>query len=84
MWVLEGKYLQPLIEKEGITHSTPRQLLKKVYWQNGHIYISKYKTIMEKGSIQGDKILPFILNEDRYIDVDTEKDLELLRGQLTS
>jgi len=79
MWTLKGKYLKPLLEEGAYTHKKPRQTLEKVYWQNGYIYISRYKTLMEKGSIHGEKILPFILDSDKFIDVDTEQDLKLLR-----
>lgn len=79
MWTLKGKYLVPLLEEGAYTHKKPRQTLRKVYWQNGFIYISRYKTLMEKGSIHGEKILPFILDSDKFIDVDIEEDLKLLR-----
>jgi len=82
MWLLNGKYLEPLIKTEKETHGMPRQKLKKVFWQNGFIYISRYKTIMEKGDIAGEKILPFILGKNKYIDLDTKEDLELLRWYL--
>lgn len=79
MWKIKDKYLTPLIETENDSFEQPRQTLDRIYWQNGHIYISRYDTIMKKGNIHGEKILPFILDEDKFIDVDTKKDLELLR-----
>ena len=82
MWTVKGKYLQPLIPTDTQSFEQPRQSLEKVYWQNGYIYISKYKTIMEKGNIHGEKILPFILDEGKFIDVDTEEDLKLLKKVL--
>jgi CMP-N-acetylneuraminic acid synthetase len=82
MWKLKDNYLEPLIKEGERTYEKPRQTLNKVYWQNGHIYISKYETIMEKGNIHGEKILPYILNEDKFIDVDTEEDLKLLTNYL--
>lgn len=82
MWTLKDKYLTSLIKEGESAYEKPRQMLNKVYWQNGHIYISKYKTLMEKGNIHGDKILPFILDSDKFIDVDTEEDLKLLTNYL--
>lgn len=80
MWVLKNKYLQPLIKKEGVTFcSQPRQKTGEVYWQNGHIYLLRYDTIMKKGNFYGEKILPFILAEDKFIDIDSEYNLELAR-----
>jgi N-acylneuraminate cytidylyltransferase len=82
MWTVKGKYLKPLIPTDTQSFEKPRQSLEKVYWQNGYIYISKYKTIMEKGNIHGEKILPFILDEGKFIDLDTEEDLKLLKKVL--
>lgn len=82
MWVPCGKYLEPLIKENETMHEKPRQSLKKVLWQNGYIYISRYKTIMDKKSLHGEKILPFILSENNFIDIDTEEDLKLLKCYL--
>jgi len=79
MWALQGKYLQPLIEGGAFFCSRPRQKTREVYWQNGHIYLLRYNTIMEKGNFYGDKILPFILADDKFIDIDSKYDLELAR-----
>jgi len=79
MWKIKNKYLTPLIETGNDSYEKPRQTLERIYWQNGHIYISRYETIMNKENIHGDKILPYILDESKFIDVDTKKDLELLR-----
>ena len=76
MWTLEGKYLTPLITQAGrALHTGPRQKTGKVYWQNGSIFLLRYKTIMEKGNFFGDKILPLIVSNSRNIDIDTEEDL---------
>ena len=82
MWIPCGKYLKPLIKEKEIMYEKPRQNLRKVFWQNGYIYISRYKTIMDKKSFHGEKILPFILNENNFIDIDTEEDLKLLKRYL--
>lgn len=78
MWVLEGKYLKPLINQDReVFHTGPRQNIRDVYWQNTHIFLLRYDTIMKGGNFYGDKILPYILNEDRFIDIDSKFDLEL-------
>lgn len=78
MWILNGKYLEPLMKQEGTDYnSLPRQKLRKVYWQNGYIYLLRYDTVMKKGNFHGDKILPFILSKDEFIDIDSEEDLKL-------
>jgi D-3-phosphoglycerate dehydrogenase / 2-oxoglutarate reductase len=76
-WTLEGAYLQPLIKKDGVAlHTGPRQKTGKVYWQNGAIYLIKYDTIMKKGNFFGDNILPYVMADDRFIDIDKKEDLE--------
>ncbi|MCK5030069.1 MAG: acylneuraminate cytidylyltransferase family protein [Thermoplasmatales archaeon] len=82
MWVPCGKYLEPLIKENETMHEKPRQNLKKVLWQNGYIYISRYRTIMDKKSFHGEKVLPFILSKNSFIDIDTEEDLKLMKCYL--
>ncbi|MBI3074830.1 MAG: acylneuraminate cytidylyltransferase family protein [Parcubacteria group bacterium] len=82
-WTLQGKYLEPLITERGkVLHTGPRQKTRKVYWQNGAIFLLKYNTIMKKGNFFGDKILPFIVGNDQFIDIDEEKDLRLAEDYL--
>lgn len=83
-WILEGAYLQPLISQAGeALHSGPRQKTKKVYWQNGAIFLVKYDTIMKKGNFFGDTILPYVMSHHRFIDIDTKEDLALAEWYLT-
>jgi CMP-N-acetylneuraminic acid synthetase len=82
-WTIDGRYLKPLIEKKGKTFfSGPRQEIPKTYWQNGAIFLIKYNTIMKKGNFFGDKILPYIMPSDRFIDIDKKEDLELAEWRL--
>lgn len=82
-WTLEGAYLKPLIEKKGqALHTGPRQKTQKVYWQNGAIFLLKYDTIMKKGNFFGDKILPYFMPSDRFVDIDKREDLELAEWYL--
>lgn len=83
-WTIgEGGYLSPLIKVEGQSlHTGPRQKTQKVYWQNGAIFLVKYDTIMKKGNFFGDKILPYILESSRFIDIDKREDLELAEEYL--
>lgn len=77
-WVLKGKYLKPLINKNGqALHTGPRQKTGKVYWQNGAIYLVKYDTIMKKGNFFGDNILPYFMESSSFIDIDRKEDLDL-------
>lgn len=77
-WTLEGKYLRPLLENKSVMlHTGPRQETQKVYWQNGALFLVKYDTIMKKGNFFGDKILPYFMESNRFIDIDKAEDLEL-------
>lgn len=77
-WHINGKYLEPLIKQNGLPlHTGPRQKTTKVYWQNGAIFLIKYDTIMKKGNFFGDKILPYIMPSERFIDIDKNEDLDL-------
>ena len=64
MWTVEEPYLKPLMTLDGVAeaHSMPRQSLPSVYWQNGYVDIVRARTIVEKKSMCGDVILPFIIH----------------------
>lgn len=77
MWYLTEKgYMQPLLKLPGISepYNMPRQKLPPTYWQTGHIDVIRYKTIMDKGSMSGKRILPLILDQRYTIDIDTPRD----------
>ena len=76
MWILDKKKLIPVI-KNNKYQSIPRQLIPKTYWQNGYIDIVTPKTIL-KGSMEGNKILPYIINETIH-DIDYLSDLKSFR-----
>ena len=78
-WTIgEEGYLEPLIKIEGrALHTGPRQKTAKVYWQNGALFLLKYDTIMKKGNFFGDKIIPYIMSSDRFVDIDKKEDLDL-------
>lgn len=77
MWRLDEKrYIFPLLKVPGIAepYNSPRQILPLTYWQTGHVDVIRYKTIMTRGSMSGDRILPLILDPRYTIDIDTEAD----------
>jgi len=85
MWVIEGEYLQPFVKtKSKNIHTLSYQLLPVVYIQNASIYITKPKTIREKGSPTGDIIVPFIMDERESIDINTALDFRLAEMLLSS
>ena len=54
------------------------QDIKKYYFENGQIYITKSTVILEKESVFGDEVYPIIVNDIfSSIDIDTLEDFEL-------
>ena len=83
-WKLKNGYLKPLLEQKEAFFDGPRQKMPKTYWQNGAIFLVRYNTIMGKGNFFGDKILPFVMSSDRFVDIDKKEDLEYAEFYLKS
>ncbi len=78
MWRIspEGN-LRPLIDNDfEEPYNMPRQQLPQTYWQTGHIDVIRTSTILEKGSMSGDIILPLIMDPRYAVDIDTARDHE--------
>lgn len=77
MWVTESEYLQPFVKTADLnSHTLSYQLLPTVYIQNASIYITKPRTIREKGSPTGNVIVPFIMDEVESVDINTPLDFK--------
>ena len=76
MWRLDERgQLQPLLMEEfDEPYNMPRQKLPATYWQTGHIDAIRTRTILEKGSMTGEIILPLLIDPQYTIDIDTERD----------
>ena len=76
MWRINSAgNLQPLIDNDfQEPYNMPRQQLPQTYWQTGHIDVIRASTILEKGSMSGDNILPLIMDPRYAVDIDTAKD----------
>ena len=81
MWLLNNNnFLKPLLgsfKKE--LYNSPRQKLKKTFWQNTYLDIIKYNTIKKKGSMTGKKIIPFILPSNTIFDIDDEFSFKMIK-----
>ncbi len=77
MWRKSGLYLEPILTIDGFpeAYNSPRQALPKIYLQNACIDIVKTKTLTEKRSMSGDKILMFEMAPEEVHDIDTNRDL---------
>lgn len=74
---IDGNRLLPFCieEKEG----TRRQDYQPAaYMRNGSIYLTKRDVLMESGSIWGHEICPYVMPEDRSLNIDSEFDLKLV------
>lgn len=78
MWrLLDDGALSPLLAAEGPEpFNQPRQALPLSYWQTGHVDAVRTDTILGKGSMTGDRILPLVVDGAYTCDIDTEQDLE--------
>jgi len=72
MWRVEENRMVPLLQTEfDEPYNMPRQKLPSTYWQTGHIEVIRYETIMQRHSMTGDHILPYIIDSRYAIDLDT-------------
>ena len=83
MWKLIGNYMEPILQNqeylEGIeAHSSPFQVLDKVFVQNGSLEIIRVSTILDKKSLTGDFVIPFELQGFEGFDVNYPDDLDVL------
>jgi CMP-N-acetylneuraminic acid synthetase/ectoine hydroxylase-related dioxygenase (phytanoyl-CoA dioxygenase family) len=76
MYTTENNVLKPLfnvINDIDEPYNQCRQILPKCYLHNGYIDIIK-TTILNNGTISGNNIYPFIMEENDIIDIDEESD----------
>ena len=78
MWRMGDPYLEPLIDI-GIPepYNQPRQKLPPAYWQTGYIDVMRAATILQKGSMTGERILPYLMEEQFVVDIDQPFSLKL-------
>jgi CMP-N-acetylneuraminic acid synthetase len=80
MWNIEKKLLSPMIgSMEQELYNFPRQKLPTVYWQNACIDIIKTSVLIEKKSVSGVRILPYVMDDIEIHDIDTLKDLQYIK-----
>jgi N-acylneuraminate cytidylyltransferase len=84
MWAMttEG-YLQPLLRVEGVAdcQSLPRQQLPRVFWQNGYVDVIRPRAVLEKNSMWGECVLPFVVEETLF-ELDYSEDIPAIEEAL--
>lgn len=79
MWRIEDDgYMRPLLSVEGIPepYNAPRQRLPQTFWQTGHLDVMWRRTLLEKGSMTGQRILPLLVEPRYTVDLDNPWDWE--------
>jgi N-acylneuraminate cytidylyltransferase len=81
MWrVAPDGFMRPLIESPGSgqalsePYNMPRQALPEVFWQTGYVDAAWTRTIMQKNSMTGNRILPLVIDAGDWIDIDSPDD----------
>jgi CMP-N-acetylneuraminic acid synthetase len=76
MWRIDPDgFMRPLLQTEfSEAYNLPRQALPEVFWQTGYVDVVWAKTILEKDSMTGDKILPLVTGAEEWIDIDSKDD----------
>ena len=81
MWRIRADgFMHPLIESLGADqkiaepYNMPRQALPEVFWQTGYVDAAWTVTIMKKGSMTGERILPLVIDPGDWIDIDSPDD----------
>ena len=82
-WRLAEDFIVPIAKIKNIKYpnDVPRQLLPDTFVQTGHIDIIRYKTLMNN-QFSGKKVLPYIIDEKFFIDIDNIKDFKLANKKL--
>jgi CMP-N,N'-diacetyllegionaminic acid synthase len=78
MWRIDAQgFAAPVATLEGVSepYNMPRQALPLVFWQDCYVDITRPDVIFEQGSTSGQRILPFVIDEE-CVDIDYEDELE--------
>ena len=83
MYNVKENTLMPLFKKVNDIdepYNQCRQILPKCYLHNGYIDIFN-TSILERETIIGEKIYPYVMNKEEDLDIDTNDDLEKARSR---
>lgn len=88
MWVVRDERMHPLMPmtQENIPpyYSTQYAALPKVYAQNASLEIAWTSVVREHGTIAGEVLTPFLTVDDEGLDVNTQRDWQLLEMMVNS
>ncbi len=76
MWWLKGDDLpmEPLLTAENIKepYNEPRQKLPQTYWQTGTLDMMRRQTLLDKKSMTGEFVLPYVIDNRYVADIDDQ------------
>lgn len=79
---INNGFLEPY-GKNNFPEGTPRQLLTpKIYMINGCVYVIRRDNVMQ-GNIYGEKVIPFIMPNEKSINIDTMLDWYAAEASIT-
>ncbi len=84
MWrLLDDGTMAPILELPEVVdaQSQPRQLLPRVYWQNGYVDVLRPRAVLEHGSMWGRRVLPFVVESETF-ELDYPEDVERVEAGL--
>ena len=81
MWFIKDRILSPVIDMPHMeAYNMPRQILSVAYWQNGYVDIFKRSCVLQKNSMTGTKIYPYIIESN--LEIDYPSDLPGYTGEI--
>ncbi len=79
-WVVKKKYLVSIMNSKIKEHyNAPRQILPKTFWQTGNFEFFKINFKKKLNSISGKQIMPYFINGESILDIDTISDIENIK-----
>ena len=79
MWEKKGDFIVPFIKHEfHENYLTAKQFLPKIFFHNGNLDVIRKNTILEKNSLTGDNVYPFLMRNPKYsIQIDSLFDVKI-------
>jgi CMP-N-acetylneuraminic acid synthetase len=84
MYRLAGDHLVPYldtVERRRDGPDVPRQSLERVYLSAGVVDAMR-RQVIERGSTEGDRVIPYFVDESRYVNLDSARDFVLAEALL--
>lgn len=72
---LKDSFLDPVFGKEFLSKN--RQDLPMLYRPNGAIFVTTPQNLLKNRGFHGDKVIPYVMPDERSVDIDTTVDFEL-------